>query len=151
MDEDVLREAVKKTHLTVVAGTVGEDEHSVGLREILDIKHGGIEKYGVKYHYLGTSVPIGKLVDAAIETGAQAILISTIISHNDVHRAQMRKLNELCIEKGIRDKVILIAGGTQVNSDMAAETGMDATFGRGTKGNQVVDAMIKALKARDLL
>jgi len=73
LDEDVLREAVKKVGLTVVAGTVGEDEHSVGLREILDIKHGGIEKYGVKYHYLGTSVAVNKLVDAAIETGAHAI------------------------------------------------------------------------------
>ena len=38
-------------------------------------------------------------MDAAIETGAHAILISTIISHNDVHRAQMRKLAELCIER----------------------------------------------------
>ena len=52
-----------------------------------------------KCHYLGTSVPVDKFVDAAIETGAHAILISTIISHNDVHRAQMRKLAELCIEK----------------------------------------------------
>ena len=151
LPEDEMREGVKQVGLKVVAGTVGEDEHSVGLREILDIKHGGIEKYGVKYTYLGTSVPVEKLIDAAIETGAHAILISTIISHNDVHRAQMRKLNELCIEKGIRDKVILIAGGTQVNSEMAAETGLDATFGRGTKGNQVVDAMIKALKARGML
>ncbi len=151
LDEDVLREAVKKTHLTVVAGTVGEDEHSVGLREILDIKHGGIEKYGVKYHYLGTSVPIGKLVDAAIETGAQAILISTIISHNDVHRAQMKKLADLCIERGIRDRIILIAGGTQVNADMAAETGLDATFGRGTKGLQVVNAMVKILQKRGVV
>ena len=43
--------------MRVVAGTVGNDEHSVGLREIIDIKHGGIEKYGVEVHYLGTSVP----------------------------------------------------------------------------------------------
>jgi len=150
LPEEDLRAIVKKLGLKVVAGTVGEDEHSVGLREILDIKHGGIEKYGVKYHYLGTSVPIGKLVDAAIETGAQAILISTIISHNDVHRLQMKKLAELCQEKGIREKVVLIAGGTQVNRDMAAETGLDATFGRGTKGIHVVNAMVKALKARGL-
>lgn len=150
LPEDELREVVHNLGLKVVAGTVGEDEHSVGLREILDIKHGGIEKYGVKYHYLGTSVPIGKLIDAAIETGAQAILISTIISHNDVHRTQMRKLADLAKEKGIRDKVILIAGGTQVNPDMAAETGLDATFGRGTKGIQVVDAIVKALRARNL-
>ena len=53
LDEDEIRAAVKKLGLKVVAGTVGEDEHSVGIREILDIKHGGIEKYGVKYHYLG--------------------------------------------------------------------------------------------------
>lgn len=148
LPEEELRRVVKSLGLKVVAGTVGEDEHSVGLREILDIKHGGIEKYGVKYHYLGTSVPINKLVDAAIETGSHAILISTIISHNDVHRAQMKKLAELCREKGIRDKVILIAGGTQVNKEMAAETGLDATFGRGTKGIHVVNAMVKVLKAR---
>ncbi len=148
LPEQELRDAVKKVGLTVVAGTVGEDEHSVGLREILDIKHGGIEKYGVKYHYLGTSVPVGKLVDAAVETGAHAILISTIISHNDVHRSQMRKLAELCREKGIRDRVVLVAGGTQVNRDMAKETGLDATFGRGTKGIHVVNAMVKALRTR---
>ncbi len=151
LDEDILRDAVKKTTLTVVAGTVGEDEHSVGLREILDIKHGGIEKYGVKYHYLGTSVPISKLVDAAVETGAQAILISTIISHNDVHRAQMKKLADLCVERGIRNRIILIAGGTQVNEGMAAETGLDATFGRGTKGIHVVNAMVKILQKRGLV
>lgn len=151
LPEDEIRNVIKQLGLKVVAGTVGEDEHSVGLREILDIKHGGIEKYGVKYHYLGTSVPIGKLVDAAIETGAHAILISTIISHNDIHRTQMRKLAELCREKGVRDQLILIAGGTQVTRDMAAETGLDATFGRGTKGIHVVDAMVKTLKARGVV
>jgi D-ornithine 4,5-aminomutase subunit beta len=47
--------------------------------------------------------------------------------------------------------MILIAGGTQVTQDMAAETGIDATFGRGTKGVQVVDAMIKILKRRGVV
>ncbi|GAB77447.1 D-ornithine 4,5-aminomutase E subunit [Austwickia chelonae] len=149
LPEDELRAEVSARQLTVVAATVGEDEHSVGLREILDIKHGGIEKYGVAYHYLGTSVPLTKLVDAAIETGSDAILISTIISHNDIHRQMMRKLAELCVEKGIRDRFVLVAGGTQVNREMAAETGLDATFGRGTKGIDVVDAMVKTLRLRE--
>ena len=148
LPEEELREAVKKIGLHVVAGTVGEDEHSVGMREIIDIKHGGVEKYGVKYTYLGTSVSIEKMIDAAIETGSQAILISTVISHNDVHRTMMKKLNDLCIEKGVRDQLVLIAGGTQVNPGMAAETGLDATFGRGTKGIHVVDAMVKKLRER---
>ncbi|MBU0929279.1 MAG: cobalamin-dependent protein [Spirochaetes bacterium] len=151
LDEEEIRSAVKTLGMKVVAATVGEDEHSVGLREILDIKHGGIEKYGVKYSYLGTSVPVGKLVDAAIEIGAHAILISTIISHSDVHRQNMRKLAELCKEKGVRDKIVLVAGGTQVNRDMAAETGLDATFGRGTKGIHVVDAIVKTLKSRGVV
>jgi D-ornithine 4,5-aminomutase subunit beta len=150
LSDDELRAAVKATALTVVAGTVGEDEHSVGLREILDIKHGGIEKYGVRYHYLGTSVPVGKLVDAAVETGAHAILMSTIISHNDVHRTMMRRLADLCAERGIRDRIILIAGGTQVSPDMAAETGLDFTFGRGTRGIDVVDALVRGLRARGI-
>jgi predicted amino acid racemase len=59
----------------------------------------------------------------------------------------MKKLSALCQENGIRDKVILIAGGTQVTRAMAAETGLDATFGRGTKRIHVVDAMIKTLNS----
>jgi D-ornithine 4,5-aminomutase subunit beta len=121
------------------------------MHEILDMKHGGIEKYGVKHLDLGTSVPLEKLIDAAIETGAHAILMSTIISHNEIHRTQMTRLAELCREKGIRDKVMLIAGGTQVTPEMAAETGLDATFGRGTKGIQVVDAMVRHLRARGVI
>ena len=148
LDEDEIRAAVKKLGLKVVAGTVGEDEHSVGIREILDIKHGGIEKYGVKYHYLGTSVPVAKMVDAAIETGADAILISTIISHNDVHKKNMRLLDEIAREKGIRDKVICVCGGTQVTREIAKEAGMDDGFGRGTKGIHVISSIVKMLKAR---
>jgi D-ornithine 4,5-aminomutase subunit beta len=33
---------------------------------------------------------------------------------------------------------------------MAAETGLDATFGRGTKGMHVVNAMVKNLQKRGL-
>ena len=35
-----------------------------------------------------------------METGAHAILMSTIISHNDVHRTMMRRLAELCQRAG---------------------------------------------------
>ncbi|HOO34327.1 MAG TPA: D-ornithine 4,5-aminomutase subunit OraE [Thermotogota bacterium] len=130
----------------VVAGTVGNDEHSVGMREILDIKHGGIEKFGVSYTYLGTSVPVEKLIDAAIETGADAILSSMIITHGDVHLKGMKQLDQLCKEKGIRDKLVLISGGTQITNEIAVESGMDAGFGRGTHGIDVASFLVKKLK-----
>lgn len=135
--------AVKKEPFVVVAATVGEDEHSAGMREIIDIKHGGLEKYGFKCHYLGTSVPVQKVVNAAIEVNAQAILISTIITHADIHRINMTRLDNLCKEAGIRDKVILVAGGTQITDNMARECGMDAGFGRGTKGADVASFLVR--------
>ena len=143
LSEAEIREEIQKNPMFVVAATVGEDEHSVGLKETLDIKHGGIEGFGIKYLYLGTSCPVEKLVDAAIETNADAILASTIITHDDVHIKNMRKIHELCIEKGIRDKVILACGGTQVSNEIAAEAGMDAGFGRGSHGIDVASFLVK--------
>ena len=99
LSEDEIREEIAKRPLKVVCGTVGEDEHSVGMREIIDIKHGGIEGFGIKAVYLGTSVPVEKMIDAAIEEDAGAILISTIISHADIHKKNMERLVQLAVEK----------------------------------------------------
>ena len=144
-DEDISK-FISEHPMKIVAGTVGEDEHSVGLREIIDIKHGGIEKYGIECTYLGTSVPIQKLVDAAIEINADAILASTIISHDEIHYKNMKKINDYAVEKGIRDKIIIIAGGTQVTNELAVKTGVDAGFGRGTKGSHVATFLIQKKK-----
>jgi D-ornithine 4,5-aminomutase subunit beta len=143
LTEDEIREEIEKRPMKVVAATVGEDEHSVGLREIIDIKHGGIERFGIECHYLGTSVPVEKLVDAAIEIDADAILASTIISHDDIHYKNMKRIHDLSIEKGIRDKIILAAGGTQVSNELAIESGMDAGFGRGSNGDEVATFLVK--------
>jgi D-ornithine 4,5-aminomutase subunit beta len=149
MEDDTLREFIKAHPVKVVAATVGEDEHSVGLRETIDIKHGGIEKYGIECEYLGTSCPVEKLVDAAIETKAQVVLASTIITHNDIHIKNMKKLNDVCVEKGVRDKLILICGGTQVTNEIARANGMDAGFGRGSHGNHVATFIVEELQRRE--
>ncbi len=141
-DMDEVIEYVNDNPIKVVAGTAGNDEHSVGIREVLDIKHGGVEKYGIKYEYLGTSVPIEKFVDAAIETRSNVIMMSTIISHDDVHYKNMLKLHNYAVEKGVRDQLILIAGGTQVTPEIARINKMDQGFGRGTKGIHIASYVI---------
>jgi len=148
LSEEEIEEDVKAKKLVVVCGTVGEDEHSVGLREIIDIKHGGIEKYGIEVHYLGTSVSVEKMVDAAVELNADGILASTIISHDDIHYKNMKRIHELAIEKGIRDQVTILAGGTQVVAEQALKNGMDAGFGRGTKGVHVATALVEGRRAK---
>lgn len=148
LSDDEIREFVKAHGMKVVAGTVGQDEHSVGLREVIDIKHGGIEKFGIDAEYLGTSVPVEKLVDAAIEHNADVILASTIISHDDVHYKNMKRIHEYAVEKGVREKLIICAGGTQVSPEIARTQGMDQGFGRYDKGTQVATFLVKAKKEK---
>ena len=146
MTEEEVYSFIKSNPVHVIAGTGGSDEHSVGLREVLDIKHGGIEKYGINYTYLGTSVPIEKFVDAAIEMNAQCIMMSTIISHDDVHYKNMQKLHDYAVEKGVRKKLILLAGGTQVTPDLARKYSMDQGFGRGTKGIHIASFIVNRIR-----
>jgi D-ornithine 4,5-aminomutase subunit beta len=140
---------VRPRNIHVVAATVGEDEHSVGMQEILDIKHGGIERYGFRCHYLGTSVSLQQLLDAAARRDAQVVLISTIVTHHDVHMQSMRQLHRLALERGERERLLLISGGTQVTQELARECGLDAGFGRGTTGQHVASFIVRQLQSKE--
>lgn len=148
LSDDEIRAEFDQHPVKIVAGTVGEDEHSVGLREVIDIKHGGIEKYGCEVEYLGTSVPVEKLVDAAIEMDADVILASTIISHDDIHYKNMHRIHAYAVEKGARDRFIICAGGTQVTPEVARQNGMDEGFGRYDRGVNVATYLVR--KRREL-
>jgi D-ornithine 4,5-aminomutase subunit beta len=50
---------------------------------------------------------------------------------------------------GVRDKLIFIAGGTQVEPEQAKKAGADAGFGRGTHGNHVATFLVKERAARE--
>jgi D-ornithine 4,5-aminomutase subunit beta len=141
---------VRPRRLHIVAATVGEDEHSVGLHEILDIKHGGIEKYGFLCHDLGTSITIERLLDAAIENNACAVLISTIVTHAQVHEQHMRRLHGLATQRGVRERLLLLAGGMQVTDELARACGMDGGFGRGTTGREVASFLVRTLRQREV-
>jgi len=55
----------------------------------------------------------------------------------------MKRIHDLCVEKGIRDKVMIACGGTQVTPEIAVQNGVDAGFGRGTKGAHVATFLVK--------
>ncbi|WP_455366718.1 D-ornithine 4,5-aminomutase subunit OraE [Kaarinaea lacus] len=149
LSDQEIEQWVRPRNIHVVAATVGEDEHSVGLHEILDIKHGGIEKYGFHCHNLGTSVAIEQILDAVEEFHASAVLISTIVTHADIHKKHMRHLHALANQRGLRDKLILVAGGTQVTDNLARQCGMDAGFGRGTTGQDVASFIVRKIMEAD--
>jgi D-ornithine 4,5-aminomutase subunit beta len=146
LPHDEIEAFVRPRNLHVVAATVGEDEHSVGLQEVLDIKHGGIERYGFTCHSLGTSVAVDRVLDEAAIHGAHVVLISTILTHGDVHKKSMEQLHRLAVERGVRDRLVLVAGGTQLTDEVARACGMDAGFGRGTTGQDVASFLVRHLR-----
>lgn len=146
LPDETIEDWVRPRDIHVVAATVGEDEHSVGLHEIIDIKHGGIEKYGFHCHDLGTSVPIERVLDMAEETDARVVLISTIVAHADIHKQHMLHLHELAKQHGMREKLVLVAGGGQVTEQLARQCGLDAGFGHGTTGRDVGSFLVRVLR-----
>lgn len=149
LSDEALWNAIEQKPMRIVAGTIGDDEHSVGLREILNIKHGGIEKYGIECIYLGTSVPPEKLVQAAIEVNADAMLASAIISHDDIHYKNIAKVDRIAREMGVRDRLMFVAGGTQVTDEGARSAGADVGFGRGSHGNHVATFLVQERERRE--
>ncbi len=71
-----------------------------------------------------------------------------MITHGEIHRQNMEKIADLAVEKGVRDRLLLISGGTQVTDELARSWGMDAGFGRGTNGHHVASFMVEKLRDR---
>lgn len=140
-----VRAGLVPRRLHVVGATLGNDEHSIGLQEVTNIKHQGLEWFGVTCLNIGCSVSVDRLLDEAVARNARAVLASLIVSHRGVHEQAMRALHETAVEKGVRDRLLIIAGGPQVTPELARSCGLDAGFGRGTKGLDVARFLLAEL------
>ena len=88
---------------TVVTGVIGSDCHVVGnwmLRHAL-------ERAGFAVVALGAAVSQEEFIDAAKETHADAILVSSIYGHAPLDCQGFR---EKCVEAGLK-KIVLYVGG----------------------------------------
>lgn len=139
--------------ITVVGACTGTDAHTVGLDAILNMKgfHGdyGLERYSeLIVHNLGSQVPNEQVVARAQEVTADAILISQVVTHKNIHLQNMTALVDLLEAEGMRDRVILIAGGPRITHELAVELGFDAGFGPGTVPSTVAGYLLQELLAR---
>ncbi len=91
---------------TVVLGVIGSDCHAVGNKIIASV----LGQAGIEVVNLGVMVSQDEFIDAAIETGADAILVSSIYGHGEIDCAGFRGL---CIERGLAD-ILLYVGGNLV-------------------------------------
>jgi methylaspartate mutase sigma subunit len=88
---------------TLVTGVIGEDVHIVGIR----ILEHALRSAGYKIVALGAQTPQDEFINAAKETKADAILVSSLSGHANVLVAGFR---DKLTEAGMKD-VLLYLGG----------------------------------------
>jgi beta-lysine 5,6-aminomutase beta subunit len=145
-----------KRDIVIVGASTGTDAHTVGIDAIMNMKgyagHYGLERYkGIEAYNLGSQVENEEFVKKAIELKADALLVSQTVTQKNIHIQNLTHLVELLEAEGIRDKVILIAGGPRITHELAKELGYDAGFGPGKYADDVATFIVEEMVKRNLV
>ncbi|MSQ54839.1 MAG: methylaspartate mutase subunit S [Betaproteobacteria bacterium] len=91
---------------TLVLGVIGADIHNIGITILASALRAG----GFKVVSLGILVPQEEFVSAALETAADAILVSSLYGHGELDCPGLR---DKCTEAGL-EGILLYVGGNLV-------------------------------------
>ncbi len=126
---------------TLVTGVIGSDTHIVGNR-ILGM---ALEKAGYTVVALGALTPADEFIKAAVETAADAIMVSSLYGQGEL---DCRDFRNLCIEAGLEDILLYVGGNLVVGKQPWAEVeqryrdmGFDRAFPPGTRTDAVIAAL----------
>lgn len=131
---------------TVVLGVIGSDCHAVG-NKILDYS---LSAAGFNVVNIGVLSPQEDFINAAIETNADAIMVSSLYGHGEI---DCRGMRENCIEAGLKDIKLFVGGNIVVGKqdwDQVKKTFLDMGFDRvyppGTSTETAVNDLKEALE-----
>jgi len=139
--------------IIVVGACIESDAHTVGIDAIMNMK-GYNHRYGLeRYHgfeaiNLGAQVPSEELLRKAREVGADAILVSQVVTQKNIHIKNLTRLIELAEAEGLRSKMLFICGGPRLSHELAIELGYDAGFGTGSYATDVASYIAITLSGR---
>ena len=130
----------------LVIGVIGADVHAVGI----SILQHAFEEAGFEVVNLGVMVSQEEYIAAAIETNADAILVSSLYGHGEL---DCRGLRDKCDESGLKDILLYVGGNIVVGKQpfdevekRFKEMGFDRVFGPGTAPETTVAALYEDLK-----
>jgi beta-lysine 5,6-aminomutase beta subunit len=137
----IIRENLKR-RMVVVGACTGTDAHTVGLDAILSMKGFAGDKgleYFAEMHVvnMGAQVTPAEIVDTVRIEGADALLISQVVTQRDAHIVHLEQVRTALEEADQRERLVLIGGGPRFDPAQARELGYDRIFGRGTKPSEV--------------
>ena len=108
----------KGEKIKIVIGVVEGDTHDIG-KNLVKIM---LDTAGFEMYDLGRDVPLDNFVDKAIEVEASFICMSTLMTTTmDGMRIVIEKLKE----RGIRDNIKVMIGGSPISQKYANEIGAD--------------------------
>lgn len=133
---------------TLVLGVIGADIHNIGIT----ILGSALRDAGFKVVSLGILVSQEEFVKAAVETAADAILVSSLCGHGELDCPGLR---DKCMEAGL-ENIVLYAGGNLVVGKKDWEPverkfvamGYDRAYPPGTTPHRVIDDLTADLSAR---
>jgi methylaspartate mutase sigma subunit len=132
----------------VVTGVIGSDTHIVGNR-LLSM---ALEGAGYKVVALGALTPATDFIKAAIETDADAILVSSLYGQGEL---DCRGFRDLCVEGGLADILLYVGGNLVVGKQSWPEVeqrfiemGFDRAAPPGTRIEAVLGWLAEDLAAR---
>ena len=103
------------TNPTVITGTVGRDAHVIGTK----ILSRALRDSGFNVVELGILTPPEDFINAAIETGADAILMSSLYGMGEI---DVQGFKGKCIEAGLNEVLLYIGGNLSVGKHDFKET-----------------------------
>ena len=124
---------------TVVLGVIGADVHAIG-NQILE--H-ALKEADVKPINIGVMSNQQEFVSAAVETGADAIWVSSLYGHGEM---DCRGLRAKCKEAGIGDILLYVGGNLVIGKqswddvkDLFLNMGYDRAYPPGTQPETAID------------
>lgn len=123
---------------TVVIGVIGADVHAVGNKIIERV----LKQEGFNVINIGVLSSQEEFINAAIETNADAIMVSSLYGHGEL---DCRGLREKCVEAGLNDIKLIVGGNIVIGKqdpnevrDRFRKMGYDAVF---VPGEQIFDVL----------
>ena len=143
-DEIIKRRQYGLARIKIIGACTGTDAHTVGLDAILNKKGYKGEKGLESYPFcsvvnLGSQIKNIDLIRIVEEKKAQVLLISQVITHQNVHLHNLTELMDMLEATNLRKNLLCIIGGPRITHQLALELGFDAGFGLGTTALNVVN------------
>ncbi len=140
---------INRKKKVLVIGVIGADVHAVGIK----ILHFAFTQAGFDVVDLGVMVSQEEFISAAIESNADAILISSLYGQGEL---DCRGMREKCKEAGLPDIPLLVGGniviGKQQFEDVEKrffEMGFNAAFPPGTAPETTIEKLHELLHMDD--